>query len=122
MIERLKAENLPLHGQLVAEKSAHARALLNNVRLQWHMKKVVKEKEEPAGLPTSEQAKWENSTVVKELMEDVWKVTMNAGNLIGTLAAWLEQAQQEVDELKKEKTTNTQGLAELREGRECAEY
>lgn len=41
MFKNLKAEALALHGELVAVKMAHASALLNNVRLQRDMKKVV---------------------------------------------------------------------------------
>lgn len=33
LIEKLKAENLTLHGKQIAEKTAHSRALLDNVRL-----------------------------------------------------------------------------------------
>lgn len=56
MIEKLKAKNLSLQGQLDAEKLALARALLHNVRQQRDMKKVMKERGEAARLLTAKQA------------------------------------------------------------------
>lgn len=53
MIENLKEEHLPLHGVPVAEKTAYARALLDNVCLQWSMKKVLKEEDKTAQLLTA---------------------------------------------------------------------
>lgn len=44
MIKKLKAGNLALLEELIAEKTAHARALLKNVCLQRDTKKVLKEK------------------------------------------------------------------------------
>lgn len=41
MFETLKTENLALHGELIAEKTAHAHLLLDNVSLQWNMKTVA---------------------------------------------------------------------------------
>lgn len=48
MIEKLKAENLVLQKELVAKKTAHARSLPDNVRLQRDMRNVAKQKEETA--------------------------------------------------------------------------
>lgn len=53
MIEMLMADYLALHGQLVEEKSAQARALLDSVPLQRNMKKVVKRKEKVAWVVNS---------------------------------------------------------------------
>lgn len=75
----MKAKNLELHGQLIAEKLAHARALLDNVRLQRDMKKMVKEKEKAARLLTVKQAKRENSAVTHQLKKDVLTAPMKAG-------------------------------------------
>lgn len=80
MVEKLKAENLGFYGELIAKKTAHARALLNNVRLQKEMKKVMKEKKEVARLLTAEKPKRGDSVVVEQLITDVLTVTMKAGN------------------------------------------
>lgn len=56
IIKRLRANSLFLHGELIEERTAHARALLDSLRLQWVMKKVVKKKEETARLMTAGQA------------------------------------------------------------------
>lgn len=80
MIEKLRPENLSLHGYLIAEKTDHARALLDIVRLQRDMKKVVKEKVETAQLLAAEQAKQENSPVAEQLKKDVLAVTMKPRN------------------------------------------
>lgn len=44
MMEKLKTKNLSLHDELVAEKTAHAHALMGNVSLQPDMKKAVAER------------------------------------------------------------------------------
>lgn len=41
MMEKLKAENLALHNELIAEKTAFARALLSKDRLLQDMKKAA---------------------------------------------------------------------------------
>lgn len=122
MIEKLKAENLALPGQLVAKKSAHARALLNNARLPRNMQRVMKEKVEAARLVTLEQGKRENSAVMEQLKKDVMTVTMKAGKQIGALTASLEQVLKKVDVLKMEKATLAQNLDERRECKDRAEY
>lgn len=48
LIEKLKVENLALQREVIAEEPVHARALLDNVRLQRDMRRVVKKKEENA--------------------------------------------------------------------------
>lgn len=57
LVEKLKPENWTLHGQLMAEKLAHARALLENVCLQQDMKKVFKGFAETVRLLIAEHAK-----------------------------------------------------------------
>lgn len=80
LIEKLKAEILDMHGQLVAEKLAHARSLLGNVRLQRDMHKAVKEKEEATRLFTLEHAKRENSVEVEQLKKDVLTAPIKGRN------------------------------------------
>lgn len=43
MIKKLMAKKLTLHVKIIAEKTAHALALLENVSLQRAVKNVVKE-------------------------------------------------------------------------------
>lgn len=46
MLKKLMAENLALQEELIAEKTAHACVLLDNVRLQQNKQMVVDEKKE----------------------------------------------------------------------------
>lgn len=80
IIENLKAGSLVLHGGLIAEKSAHACALLDNSRVQRDKKRALKWKEEVARLLTFGQAKQENCAVVEQLEKDVLTVTIKTGN------------------------------------------
>lgn len=57
MMKKLRTEDLALHSELVVKKTANARVLLENVRLQWDMKKVVTENEETARLLSAERVK-----------------------------------------------------------------
>lgn len=95
MIEKLKAENLALYGEPVVEKTARARLLLDSVRLQPSMKKMVKEKKETALLFAVEKAMRENRVVMEQLKKDVLTVALKVRKQIGTLAASLKQAQTE---------------------------
>lgn len=49
MIEKLKTENLALHGGLVEKKKVYARALMEIVRIQRDKKKDANEKEDFCG-------------------------------------------------------------------------
>lgn len=40
IFKKLQTENMSLHNALAAEKTAHARALTDNIRLKWDMKKA----------------------------------------------------------------------------------
>lgn len=64
MMEKLKAKSLFLHGELVAKKVAHARALINKICLQRDSKKTVEENEGTARQLAAEITKRENSAVV----------------------------------------------------------
>lgn len=78
MIEKVKMESLALRDELVAKKTASTRLLLDNVRLQQIMDKVVKQKEAAARLLATGQVKQENSAVIEQLMEDVLSATVKA--------------------------------------------
>lgn len=101
LMEKLKMENLVLHDDLFARKTANACGSMDNVCFQRDMKKVVKEKDEFARLSPAEKAQRENSAVVKQLKKVVLIVLMEAGEQIGTLTASLEKAVKEIFELKK---------------------
>lgn len=90
---------MTLLGKLVAEKMAHARALLENVRLHRNMKKIGTEKEEIARLLAMKKAKRKNSAAAELLQKDLLTLTMKAGKQIGALVALLEQARMEFGEL-----------------------
>lgn len=98
MTGKLEAKSLTLHEKLIAEKTAHALTLFDNIRLQRELKKVVKEKEETAWRLTVEKAKRKNSALDKQLKNDGLTVTMKGGvgNLTFLLTVSVEQAQNEV--------------------------
>lgn len=102
-MKKLMTENLSLYGELVEEKSAYARALLNNIRLQQHRKKAVEEKKEVAWLSAAGIAKRENSVVVEQLKKEFSAITMEAHKQIGALVASLERAGKEIENLKQER-------------------
>lgn len=76
MTEKLEAENLSLHGELVAKCMAHDRALMNNIRLEWNRKKAVEKMEGVAQLLGEKRAKQKNSAVVKKLKKNDSAATM----------------------------------------------
>lgn len=82
MIEKFEAENLVMHGQLVAEKSAHARAFLYNVQLLRDMKRVTKRKGMFLRLLTLKESKREHSKILRQLKKDAATVTLKAGEQI----------------------------------------
>lgn len=86
-MEKLKAESLSFCGEHVAEKAAHAWALMNYTRLRRDIKKTVKQKEGVARLFAAEKTKQGNSAVVEPLKKDVSAITMKAGGQVGDLAA-----------------------------------
>lgn len=94
-IQKLDAENLVLHEELIVEKMHHARALLNSVRLQRDMKRAVKEKDGTVRLLAPGHAMFESSAMEEQLRKGVFTVTIKAGEQIGTLTASLEQVQKE---------------------------
>lgn len=49
MIGKLRTENLALHVEIVAERAAHARALIDNFRLQRDREKTVKKRKRRRG-------------------------------------------------------------------------
>lgn len=57
MVELLKTEGLALHSEVVTEKTAHARALLDNVCLQRNMEKLIRKEEKIARLLIVEKGK-----------------------------------------------------------------
>lgn len=65
MMEKLKTKSLSLHGELVAERTAHACALIDNICLQQDKKKAVEEMEEAARLLPAKRTKQKNSAVVE---------------------------------------------------------
>lgn len=65
MMEKLKTKNLYLHGKLVAEWAAHARALIVHICLQRDRKKAMEEKEGSVRLLAAEGTKRENSAVIE---------------------------------------------------------
>lgn len=65
MEEKSKAENLSLQGEFVADKTAHARAFMDDTILQWNRKKAVKEKEGATRLLAAERSKQNISAVVE---------------------------------------------------------
>lgn len=87
MMEKQKTKSFGLQGDLVAEKTAHAWALLGIVRLQRNMKKFFMEKRAIAFLLAAESAMWENSAVGKQLRTDILIVRLKVGGQIGTLTA-----------------------------------
>lgn len=46
IVDKLKSKNFSLHRELVAERAAHARVLMDNIRIQRDKKRVVVGKEE----------------------------------------------------------------------------
>lgn len=66
-----KDGELALHGDLVAERAAHTRALMDNMCLQRDRKKAVEEKKKAVRLLAVEKTKRENSTVIEQLKKDV---------------------------------------------------
>lgn len=103
MLDKLKAENVSFHVQLVFEKAAHARALRENIRMQQHKKKVVEEKRESARRLAKEKAKHETSAVIEQLKNEVSGVTMKAAGEIGSITTSLENAKSEAADYKKER-------------------
>lgn len=67
LMKKLKTENLLLHGELVVERMAYTRSLMNNIRRQRDRKKAVGEKEEIVRLLAAKRAKRENGAVVEPL-------------------------------------------------------
>lgn len=92
---------MALHGDSVAGRTAHARALIDNVRLQRDKKKVVKEKETFPRLLAAENDKEEGSAVWEQVRKEILTVTMKLSEQIGVLAASLEVAKKVVFELRK---------------------
>lgn len=122
MIRKTKTAILALHGDLVAEKTAHTRALLDDVCPQWDVTNAVRKKEEFSWLLASKKTKRENSALVELLGEDDLTVTMKAGEKIGTVAASSEPAMKKVGELRKGKDAPIQEIHSLRDGREHADH
>lgn len=120
--EKLKAENLALHGRLIAKKLVFVRRLLNNIYLKKDVKEMVEKKEGTARLLTVEPIKRKNTDVLGQLKKDVLTVTMKAREQTGTLTASLKQSQREADALRKKEATVTQELENLCGGMERAEY
>lgn len=121
ILEKLQEKNASLYGVLVAKKTAHARASMDNIRLQREKKKAVTVREEAAWLLTEEKSKRENSAVVEQLKNDVSAVTLKAGERIGSLAASLEQAEKGVEKLKKGRETVIRVVGKLCRKKACVE-
>lgn len=102
-MKKLKAENLSLHGELVLENTAYARAWMDIIRHQREKKEAVKVKEGVVRLFVAERAKRKNSSVRKQVKKNVSAVTMKAGEQSGGLAVSLEQTEMEVEGLRIEK-------------------
>lgn len=75
-MEKLKTENSSLHGRLVAERTDHARTLMDSVHLRRDRKRSVKEKGKAARLLAAKKTKPEKSVVVEQLKKDVLTISI----------------------------------------------
>lgn len=89
-----------MHAELVSEKAAHARALVDNIRSQLDQKKILEEREEVARRLIEEKSKREHHGVIEELKNSIAAVTMKASEEVGAQTASLEKSTKEVEELK----------------------
>lgn len=103
MSEILKTENLWLHGELFANWTAHARALMDDIRLRRGRKKAVEEKEEVALLLAAEKAKQGDSAVDEQLKKDAFTVTVKTGDPASVVAASVKHAVKEVGKLNEDR-------------------
>lgn len=103
MIENLNTKNLSLHGNLVAEKAAHACALINSTRLQRDRKNVVEEKKEVGRLRAVKKTKQKNSPMIERLKKDFLTVAIRAAGETGAQKTPVEQDRKGVGELKKKR-------------------
>lgn len=71
MKENLKTENLSLHGELAAKRTAQGCPLLACIRLQRDRKSAIEEKEGAARPLAAEKTKRESSAVIEQLKRDV---------------------------------------------------
>lgn len=122
MMKNLKTENLSLHGDIVAERAAHARVSMKNIRFLRNKNKTVEGKEKVARLLAAERSTRENSATIEWLMKDVSSVTNKAAEKIGALTTLLEQVVKKVGEFKKERKAATRKLSELGKGNERVQY
>lgn len=87
MIDKLKTDNVALHGELVSEKAAHARALMDNICSQQEQKRIVEEREVVARRLAEEKSKRDHSEVIEQLKRSVAAVTWKATEEGGALTA-----------------------------------
>lgn len=86
MVEKLKTESFSMPGNFVAERAAHARALMDSIHLQRVRRKFVEEKEGAWRVLAVEKTECKNSAGLVQLKKDFLTVTMNAAEEVNALA------------------------------------
>lgn len=79
MVEKLKAETVALHGQLITKKWALGPLVLGQYMSTADMKRAINEKEDVTRLFTLEKAMRKISAAQEQLKKDVLTVIMKAG-------------------------------------------
>lgn len=96
----LKTENMSLHCRLVAERTAHALELIDNIRLQRDMEKHVQGKKEAVRLLTAKRSKQRYSSVIEQLKKNVPIIHIEEAEVFDVLVTLLEHAKKVVRELE----------------------
>lgn len=89
MREKLSTKNLSSYGELVAERAAHARALMDNTRLHQDRKTTAEEKNETVRLFVVKRNKWKNGAVIEQFNKDIPTTTLKVAEETNALTTLL---------------------------------